>query len=182
MRGGLRRSRFGTGALLGGALTTEGRLTNNPESERAVDARAQAFPGGSRATEAIVVRSQVHTADSPGSRQFVGTLADELRTLDGIEVPMQSESAPDSRDGRAALGLLTVYDADYAGDVIATVREADAHPDFEATRMGEKTREHDFNQLLTGRPEVRRASVRAARRADHPPARLRRGRGRARHS
>ncbi len=136
------------GALLGGALTTEGRPTNNPESERAVDARAQAFPGGSRATEAIVVRSLVHTADSPEFRQFVGTLADELRTLDGIEVPMESESAPViSRDGRAALGLLTVYDADYAGDVIATVREADANPDFEVTVTGEKTREHDFNQL-----------------------------------
>jgi uncharacterized membrane protein YdfJ with MMPL/SSD domain len=136
------------GALLGGALTTEGRPTNNPESERAVDARAQAFPGGSRATEAIVVRSRVHTADSPEFRRFVGTLADELRTLDGIEVPMESESTSAvSRDGRAALGLLTVYDADYAGDVIATVREADAHPDFEVTVTGEKTREHDFNQL-----------------------------------
>jgi RND superfamily putative drug exporter len=136
------------GALLGGALTTEGRPTNNPESERAEDARAQAFPGGSRATEAIVVRSQTHTADSPEFRRFVGTLADELRTLDGIEVPMESEPASViSRDGRAALGLLTVYDADYAGDVIATVREADAHPDFEVAVTGEKTREHDFNQL-----------------------------------
>ena len=147
------------GALLGGALTTEGRPTNNPESERAVDARAQAFPGGSRATEAIVVRSQVHSGLA-GFRQFVGTLADELRTLDGIEVPMESESAPViSRDGRAALGLLTVYDADYAGDVIATVREADAHPD---SVTGEKTREHDFNQLSQDDLKSGELPVRAA--------------------
>jgi uncharacterized membrane protein YdfJ with MMPL/SSD domain len=31
------------GALLGGALTSEGTVTNNPESERAIDARARAF-------------------------------------------------------------------------------------------------------------------------------------------
>ena len=30
--------------LLGGSLTTEGAPTNNPESERAEDARFEAFP------------------------------------------------------------------------------------------------------------------------------------------
>ena len=47
-----------------------------------------------RATEAIVVRSRV-PADSPGSRRLVGSrLPTRLRTLDGIEVPMEGESAP----------------------------------------------------------------------------------------
>ena len=33
------------GGLLGGALTTEGKPTNNPQSERALDALRPAFPG-----------------------------------------------------------------------------------------------------------------------------------------
>ena len=42
---------------------------------------------------------------------------------------------------------ISVADADYAGAVIAAVRRADAHPSFEVDVTGEKTREHDFNQL-----------------------------------
>jgi RND superfamily putative drug exporter len=136
------------GALLGDSLTTEGRPTNDPQSERAADARAQALPGATRATEAIVVRSTVHTADSREFQRFVASLADELRILEGLEVPMDSESAAAiSSDGRALLGLLTVYDADYADAVISAVRKADAHPAFEVNITGEKTREHDFNKL-----------------------------------
>src|SRR4029077_2006151 len=47
------------GALLGGALTTEGNPTNDPQSQRAEDALAAAFPPtvGAAVTDVIVVRS-----------------------------------------------------------------------------------------------------------------------------
>ncbi len=67
------------GALLGDALTTEGRPTNNPESERALELRAQAFPGRSRATEAVIVSSERYKVDSPPFRALTAELAAELR-------------------------------------------------------------------------------------------------------
>ena len=66
-------------ALLGGSLTTEGAPTNNPESERAVDAIARAFPPDpeSLTTDVVVIRSAQHTVDDPEFRAFVGRLLDE---------------------------------------------------------------------------------------------------------
>src|SRR6266550_7211265 len=64
------------GALLGGALTTEGNPTNNPQSQRAKDVREAAFPASSSAaiTDIVVVRSQRHTVDAPQFRALVRTL------------------------------------------------------------------------------------------------------------
>ena len=47
------------GALLGGALTTGGNPTNDPQSQRAEDALAAAFPPtvGAAVTDVIVIRS-----------------------------------------------------------------------------------------------------------------------------
>jgi uncharacterized membrane protein YdfJ with MMPL/SSD domain len=136
------------GALLGDALTTEGRPTNNPESERAVDVRAQAFPGRSRATEAVVVRSERYTVDSRPFRALVADFADELRRIDGVVAIDTPGGVPlVSADRHAALGLIHVSDADYADGVIAAVQRADASPGFTVNVTGEKMREHDFNQL-----------------------------------
>ena len=67
----------GIGALLGGALTTEGNPTNNPQSQRGKDVREAAFPAASGAaiTDIIVVRSRRYTVDVPQYRAFVRTLA-----------------------------------------------------------------------------------------------------------
>ena len=131
------------GILLGDALTTEGRPTNNPESERALEVRAQAFPGRSQATDVVIVSSERYTVDSPPFRALVGGLAGELRGVDGV----RRRASLVSSDRHAALVQLSVADTDYAEGVIAAVRRADAHPSFEANVTGETTREHDFNQL-----------------------------------
>jgi putative drug exporter of the RND superfamily len=131
------------GVLLGDALTTEGRPTNNPQSERALELRAQAFPGRSRATEAVIVSSQRYTVDSAQFRALTEELAAELRGVDGVTRGASLVSG----DRHAALVQLSVADADYAEGVIAAVRRADADPSFEVNVTGEKTREHDFNQL-----------------------------------
>jgi RND superfamily putative drug exporter len=132
------------GGLLGGALTTEGKPTNNPESERALDARAQAFPGRTRATEMVIVRSGEQTTDAPAFRAFVAGLAGELRAIDGV-IDVQSSLV--SEDRHAALVQLTIPDEDGAADVIAAVQRADSRPQFAVGVTGEKTREHDFSQL-----------------------------------
>src|SRR5215472_9079242 len=63
------------GALLGGALTTEGKPTNNPQSQRAKDIRESAFPAASSAgmTDVVIVRSSRYAVDAPRFRSFVAT-------------------------------------------------------------------------------------------------------------
>lgn len=53
------------GALLGGALTTEGSVTNNPESEQAYTLEAERFPQRDFTTELVIVRSERLTFDDP---------------------------------------------------------------------------------------------------------------------
>ncbi|MGH3017961.1 MAG: MMPL family transporter [Gaiellaceae bacterium] len=137
------------GVLLGGALTTEGEPTNNPESERALEARAQAFPGRRSASDAIIVSSERFTVDSAQFRAFGARLASELRGIEGV-VAVQSRGGPVSlvsSDRHAALVQLSVADADYADALIAAVVRADESPDFAVAVTGEKTRESDFNEL-----------------------------------
>src|SRR5262245_25629683 len=59
--------------LLGGSLTTEGAPTNNPQSERAKDVRASAFPTDSAAaaSDIVVIRSAEYTVDSPQFTAYV---------------------------------------------------------------------------------------------------------------
>ena len=136
------------GGLLGDALTTEGEPTNNPESERALEARAQAFPGRRRATEAIIVSSERYTVDSPPFRAFARELAGELRRIDGVAA-IESPASPDRsrRTGTQPSGSSPSRTPTMRKRVIAAVQRADASPDFEVNVTGEKTREHDFNQL-----------------------------------
>jgi putative drug exporter of the RND superfamily len=138
------------GALLGGALTTEGQPTNNPESERALDVRDEAFPGRAVTTDAVVISSDRYTADSPQFRRFGVQLEGDLRQVDGVAVDAGRGSEGSlvvSRDGHAVLVPLTLEDSDAAEDLIAAVQRADAEPEFAVAVTGEKTREHDFNQL-----------------------------------
>src|SRR5262245_64686198 len=57
------------GALLGGALTTGGNPTNNPQSQRAKDVREAAFPAASTAamTDVVVDRPPREPGDDPRS-------------------------------------------------------------------------------------------------------------------
>src|SRR5262245_12404191 len=69
------------GGLLGGALTTEGNPTNNPQSERAEDAISEAFPATASAavTDILVVRSTQYTVDAPQFETLVRGLASDVR-------------------------------------------------------------------------------------------------------
>src|SRR5262245_10941300 len=75
------------GALLGGALTTDGNPTNNPQSERAKDALSAAFPrtGGAAVTDILVVRPSRSTVDAPQFRALVREHAARVRPAGGVE-------------------------------------------------------------------------------------------------
>jgi putative drug exporter of the RND superfamily len=144
------------GALLGGALTTEGNPTNNPQSERAKDVREAAFPAASSAsaiTDIVIVRSPRYTVNAPQFRSFVRTLAGEVRGAEDVKSVRTYLGARDpslvSKDRHATLVQFALPDETSSGidDVVAAVQRADASPAFAVTVTGQRTVNHDFNKL-----------------------------------
>src|SRR5262245_9286720 len=141
--------------LLGGALTTEGKPTNNPQSERAKDELDAAFPAASSAamTDIIVVRSPSSTVDTPAFRSLVQTLADEVRGAEGVESVRTYLDSRDpslvSKDRHATMVQFAMPDESSSGidDVISDVERAHANATFDVTVTGQRTVNHDFNQL-----------------------------------
>jgi len=74
------------GTLLSGALTTEGKPTNNPQSQRAKNVREAAFPAASSAgiTDIVDIRSSRYTVQSPRFRALVRKLAGEVSDAKGV--------------------------------------------------------------------------------------------------
>jgi putative drug exporter of the RND superfamily len=69
---------------IGDVLTTDMRLSNNPESQRANDLIAQRFPQIASAREIVVVSSERLTVEHPSYESFIGRLLLDIRQLDGI--------------------------------------------------------------------------------------------------
>jgi uncharacterized membrane protein YdfJ with MMPL/SSD domain len=143
------------GALLGGALTSEGNPTNNPQSQRAKDAREAAFPAtaASAVTDVVVVRSPTYTVDAPQYRSFVKTLAEEVSRAEKVASTRTYLAAADptlvSKDRHATMIQFAMPDESTAGidHVIDAVRRADANPAFAVSVTGQRTTNHDFNKL-----------------------------------
>jgi RND superfamily putative drug exporter len=143
------------GGLLGGALTTEGKPTNNPQSQRAKDAREAAFPAASSVaiTDIVVVRSPRYTVDAPRFRAVVRTLARDVRRADGVESVRTYLQANDpslvSTDRHATMLQFAMPKESSSGidDVISSVKRADASPSFVVNVTGQRTVNHDFNKL-----------------------------------
>src|SRR5262245_12143295 len=128
--------------LLGGSLTTEGSPTNNPESERAKDARLAAFPSdpATSVTDIVVIRSDEYTVDSPRVHGFVrASVADaripELATarpyLGGSAAGLVSE------DRHATIVPVALADDDAAEPLVDKVAGIDGGA-FAVTVTGEK--------------------------------------------
>jgi uncharacterized membrane protein YdfJ with MMPL/SSD domain len=136
--------------LLGGSLTTEGAPTNNPESERAEDARLAAFPAETETTDVVIVRSEEHTVDSPRFKAYVRDfVADPEITalgraqtyLDGTSTGLVSE------DRHATIIPIALLDDDETEALVEKTEELDGQSAFAVSVTGEETLDHDFNLL-----------------------------------
>jgi RND superfamily putative drug exporter len=137
-------------ALVMTGLTTEGKGTNNPQSERAEDRMLAAFPPDpSRAvTDLVVVRSERYTVDDRRFRAFLAGLVRAGRETGAIGGdPTAGGRPPVSADRHAVLLPISITSDDGTEDVIAVVDRADADPDFAVAITGSETRDHDFNKL-----------------------------------
>jgi RND superfamily putative drug exporter len=143
------------GTLLGGALTTEGNPTNNPQSQRAKDVREAAFPAASSAgiTDIVDIRSSRYTVDSARFRTVVRRLAGEVSDAEDVKGVRTYLTTRDpslvSKNRHATMLQLAMPDESSSGidDVISAVRRADASPAFAVTVTGQRTVNHDFNKL-----------------------------------
>ena len=144
---------FAALALLLTSLTTEGKGTNNPQSERASDRLGAAFPPDPRiaASDVIIVRSARYTVGEPRFRDFVARLYREGKASGGVFGGRTYYTTGDrglvSRDRHATLVPVEVGDAKFADKLIPVVDRADANPDYQVAVTGNATRDHDFNTL-----------------------------------
>jgi uncharacterized membrane protein YdfJ with MMPL/SSD domain len=139
------------GALLGGALTTEGKPTNNPQSQRAKDVLSAAFsPTGSAAvSDIVVVRSRRYTVDAPEFKALVGTLASDVRRAGVASVRTYLDRDPSlvTRDRHATMLQFSKASDDGIDAIVGAVERADASPAFTVAVTGQKTLDRDFNEL-----------------------------------
>jgi RND superfamily putative drug exporter len=139
--------------FLMGELTTEGRPTNNPESQRAEKAIERAFPPDPRnvVTDLVIVRSQTHDVGAPEFRSFVQRLVAEGRRTEAVAGARDFYATGDptlvSRDRHALVIPIFITDTDLADRVVDVVQRADRDPDFAVDITGDQTMDNDSNKL-----------------------------------
>jgi putative drug exporter of the RND superfamily len=131
------------GAFLGDNLTSDGYVTNDPESLRGYDLMGQRLGRPPAPSDFVVLRSESAPASDPAFEEQLASLTGELRTIAGAENVLPAQT---SEDGRAVLVPLRLFDDALAEDVIATVEDAGGGG-FTATVTGETTLDHDFGLI-----------------------------------
>jgi RND superfamily putative drug exporter len=131
--------------LLGGALTTDGEPTNDPQSLAARDALFEAFPPqpGTVVSDVVLVSSDRYTTDEVAFQEFTGALLGSPEVASAVTVPEQAVSD----DRRALLVGLGLGDEAQTEAVIAAVEAADEDDVFAVVIAGDETLDHDFNLL-----------------------------------
>jgi RND superfamily putative drug exporter len=134
------------GASLGDVLTSDARLTNDPESYRAYDLMAQRLPPDPNyVTEVIVVRATpaaaANTADVKAYAARVGT------SLEGTgDVTIVQNPAGVSRDGQAVLITLRMNRDGAIPSTIDRIKALSGNT-FTVNMTGDDTADEDFNKL-----------------------------------
>ncbi len=138
-------------ALLGDNLTSEGAVTNNPESVRAERLEEQSLPVGDEPTELVIIRSDGPTAHDQAFRAEVQRFVDRLQATGAVEQVVSPYEAEGlfSEDNQAALVPVQLRpDAEVTvEDLIETVEEADGRDGFAVAVTGDFTTDRDFNEV-----------------------------------
>jgi uncharacterized membrane protein YdfJ with MMPL/SSD domain len=143
---------FAIVTLLGGALTTEGEPTNNPQSQRAEDAVDEAFPatGDAAVTDIVVVRSERYTVAAPQFRTLVQRLASDVRRtgVTGVQTYYDGRDPTlVSADRHATMVQFSEASDDGIDSIVDAAERADAGAAFAVSVTGQKTLDRDFNEL-----------------------------------
>jgi RND superfamily putative drug exporter len=134
------------GSLLGGSLTTEGQVTNNPDSTQAKNLVDKHFPSTDFKTELIVVRSERLTVHDPAFQARLARLIALGRATGSVA---QLGKQQPSHDGHAVLIPIRLVpnEDDHVGKVIDLVKAQNGVGGFQVAMTGEFTTNHDFNEV-----------------------------------
>jgi RND superfamily putative drug exporter len=142
------------GTVLHG-LTSDAHVVGSPDSRRAEQEIARAFPPTPAdlkrlVSDVVVVSSPRYTVDSPQFRRYVSSLTGRIRAVPAVrnaQSYLTGESALVSRDRHAA--LIQLYVGTDAGikPVVALVGRADGAGGFSAAITGDHSVGNDFNTL-----------------------------------
>ncbi|MDO8617089.1 MAG: MMPL family transporter [Dehalococcoidia bacterium] len=152
--------------LLGSALTTDERLTNNPESERGDKLLEDRLRGPDKVNEIVIVRSQALTVDDPQFRRLVEQVYASVSALgsgviyNGTSYYQSHDETLVSQDRRTTiLPFVMAGDRETAedniGGVLDIVRDANGTDGFQVLVSGGASINKEFqhvaeNDLQTG--------------------------------
>src|SRR6476661_3154644 len=129
--------------LLPGNLTTQGHVTNNPESVQAERIFSRDFPPDPRGVdELIVVRSATETVEAPGYRRFVAGLLARAKATGVVYRSSELRVSPDRH--ALLIGIQRQADVD---PLLPVVEQSNGRDGFSVAMTGEGTLDHDFNDL-----------------------------------
>ena len=138
--------------LLGGNLTSEGNVTNNPESVRAADILEDVLPVEDEASELVIVRSDdVLMVDADVRLAVEELLAEAGDAVESAEIWHESQNPTlVSEDGAALLVPveLTEPEEDAVEELVAAVQAADErNAELELDVTGRYTTGADFTEV-----------------------------------
>jgi hypothetical protein len=130
--------------LLGGSLTTEGKPTNSPESERADDVKLAAFPPdpSTAVSDIVVIRSEEYTVDSQEFKAFVRGFVEDNRisALARARTYLDDESAALVSDDRhATIVPLAILEDGETEAIVEKVEAVDQEGAFAVSVTGDET-------------------------------------------
>ncbi len=145
------------GTLLGSALTTEIRLTNNPESARA-DSLLEKWQGVRHDNEVIIVQSQNLTVDAPAFQARVQDIYQRITALGpgavlgGTNYYQANDSSLVSSDRHATIMPFQMagdelHAADTIGGVLSIIDDSNRDGSFHVLAGGAASINHDFQQV-----------------------------------
>ena len=125
-------------------LSSNSHVVGKPESTKAADAIARAFPqtAANSKRDVVVVTSQRYTVESPSFRTFAKRLAAELQATGQVSNPTPAAVSPDRH---SALVSLLIGSDSGAAPVEKVVEQASGGA-FEVGITGYRTANHDFGQ------------------------------------
>jgi uncharacterized membrane protein YdfJ with MMPL/SSD domain len=141
------------GGWLGSAVSSEGDVTNNPESKQAERLVDERFPERNAVDEVVIVRSDEVTVTAPAFRERVETLAAELGRSDSVaEVSSYLDPRGDvlvSSDSHATILpiVLAGDESESIDDVLDIVQRANGEDGFSVEITGEFTVDRDFEDV-----------------------------------
>jgi uncharacterized membrane protein YdfJ with MMPL/SSD domain len=141
------------GALLGDNLTSEGDVTNNPESLRANDLQFERFPQKESFDELVIVRSERLRVDDESFRAKVEELAAAVRATEATEGARTYYATDDrslvSPDRRATLIAISLVEPgeDHIEEVLGVMEQFDGQGGFDVAITGEFTFDRDLGEV-----------------------------------